>query len=101
MNKGRNPARMRLLWRVFGARFAPRSGEKQAGTAGNCSQVPGQGNTHLKVLKIKRLQAFQDDSKFALFSAGSELAEIGNTLGHRARTVGAYGGTKIAREHLT
>ena len=51
--------------------------------AGDCPQAQGGGNTHLKVLKIKRLQVFQDDSKLALFSAGSELAEIGNSLGHR------------------
>jgi len=54
--------------------------------AGDCPQAQGGGNTHLKVLKIKRLQVFQDDSKLALFSAGSELAEIGNTLGYRVHT---------------
>lgn len=50
---------------------------------GDCPQVPRAGDTHVKVLKIKRLQAFQEGLKIALFSAGSELAEIGNTLGHR------------------
>jgi len=54
--------------------------------AGDCPQAQGGGNTHLKVLKIKRLQVFQDDSKLALFSAGSELAEIGNSLGHRVHS---------------
>jgi len=67
MNEGRNPERIRIFRGGFGARFAPRGDQRQAGMAGDCLQVPGQGNTHHKVLKIKRLQAFQDGSKLPSF----------------------------------
>jgi hypothetical protein len=40
--------------------------------------------------------------KIALFSAGSELAEMGNTLGRRVHGQWwASVGTKFAAEHLT
>jgi hypothetical protein len=39
--------------------------------------------------------------KIALFSAGSQLAEMGNTLVRRVTAQGASFGTKIAAGHLT
>jgi len=86
MNEDRNPARISIFRGGFGAGFAPSKAERQAGMAGDCPQVSGAGNTHLKMLKTKRLQAFQDGPQMPLFSAGSELAEIGNTLGRRAHS---------------
>jgi len=55
MNRGRNPARISIFWDGFGARFAGSRGDRQAGMPGDCLQVPGAGNTHLKMLKTKRL----------------------------------------------
>jgi hypothetical protein len=35
--------------------------------AGDCLQVPGSGNTHLKMLKTKRLQTFLEGSELPGF----------------------------------
>jgi len=67
MNEGRNPARISIFRGGFGAGFAPSKGESQAGMAGDCPYVPGARNTHLKMLKTKRLQAFEDGPKMPSF----------------------------------
>ncbi len=63
MNRGQNPARISIFWDGFGARFAPRRRERQAGMPGDCPQLLGAANTHLKMLKTKRLSVFQDGPK--------------------------------------
>ncbi len=55
MNESSNLARISIFRGGFGARFASSKGGRQAGRAGDCLQVPGAGNTHLKMLKTKRL----------------------------------------------
>ena len=67
MNKNRNPGRISIFRGGFGAQFAPGKGERQAGMAGDCLQVPGEGIAHLKMLKTKRLQVLQDGSKLPSF----------------------------------
>ena len=67
MNKDRNPARIRIFRGGFGARFAPSKGEGQAGMAGDCYRVPSSVNTHLKMLKTKRLRVFEKCQKSPSF----------------------------------
>jgi hypothetical protein len=67
MSDGRNPARISIFRGGFGARFAPSKGKGRRVWPGTALKSRVRENTHVKMLKTKRLWTFQDGPKMPSF----------------------------------
>jgi hypothetical protein len=64
---------------VFGGPFAPNSPQRQMGGTWVRPSHPVSMPAHRKVLKARRLQAFQDEPGLSIFWAGKARAKMGKS----------------------